>query len=165
MSSVHIILMVVYSININICFLKSLRRESWTLRTLIKIHIRASAKAYKAFNFVYNHKILKAIRVCFITLFFFFQFSISNNSFLFFLGQNTCLVICVCLQILGYKGNCKQYEAVWLAEKNAIFYIHFQFYVGPIVGISGFVSHTKHTAEATTKDLLHSWEITCNFEL
>ena len=29
---------------------------------------------------------------------------------------------------------------------------------------SGFVSHTKHTAEATNTDLLHSWKITCNLE-
>ena len=32
------------------------------------------------------------------------------------------------------------------------------------VGKSGFASHTKHTAEATNTDLLHSWEITCNLE-
>ena len=32
------------------------------------------------------------------------------------------------------------------------------------VGKSGFVSHIKHTAEATIMDLLHSWEITCNLE-
>ena len=28
-------------------------------------------------------------------------------------------------------------------------------------GKSGFVSHTKHTAEATNVDLFHSWLITC----
>ena len=32
------------------------------------------------------------------------------------------------------------------------------------VGKSGFASHTKHTAEATITDLLHSWEIACNLE-
>ena len=31
----------------------------------------------------------------------------------------------------------------------------------PIVGKSGFVSHTKHIAEATNMDLFHSWLITC----
>ena len=31
----------------------------------------------------------------------------------------------------------------------------------PIVGKSGFVSHTKHTAEATNIDLFHLWLITC----
>ena len=30
----------------------------------------------------------------------------------------------------------------------------------PIVGKSGYVSHTKHTAKATNIDLLHSWLIT-----
>ena len=30
----------------------------------------------------------------------------------------------------------------------------------PIVGKSGFVSHTKHTVEATYMDLFHSWLIT-----
>ena len=34
-----------------------------------------------------------------------------------------------------------------------------------IIGKSGFVSHTKHTTEATITDLLQSWEITCNLEL
>ena len=32
------------------------------------------------------------------------------------------------------------------------------------VGKSSFASQTKHTAEATNTDLLHSWEITCNLE-
>ena len=32
------------------------------------------------------------------------------------------------------------------------------------VGKFGFASHTKHTAEATIMDLLHSWDITCNLE-
>ena len=31
----------------------------------------------------------------------------------------------------------------------------------PIVGKSGFVSHSKHTGEATNMDLFHSWLITC----
>ena len=31
----------------------------------------------------------------------------------------------------------------------------------PIVGKSSFVSHTKHTAEATNMDLFHSWLIKC----
>ena len=31
----------------------------------------------------------------------------------------------------------------------------------PIVGKSGFVSHTKHIAEVTNMDLFHSWLITC----
>ena len=31
----------------------------------------------------------------------------------------------------------------------------------PIVGKSGFVSHTKHTMETTNMDLFHSWLITC----
>ena len=31
----------------------------------------------------------------------------------------------------------------------------------PIEGKSGFVSHTKHIAEATNIDLFHSWLITC----
>ena len=31
----------------------------------------------------------------------------------------------------------------------------------PIVRKSGFVSHTKHIAEATNMDLFHSWLITC----
>ena len=30
-----------------------------------------------------------------------------------------------------------------------------------IVGKSGSVSHTKHTAEAINMDLFHSWLITC----
>ena len=30
----------------------------------------------------------------------------------------------------------------------------------PIVGKSGFVSHTKHIAEATNMDLFHSWLVT-----
>ena len=29
------------------------------------------------------------------------------------------------------------------------------------IGKSSFVSHTKHTAEATNMDLFHSWLITC----
>ena len=32
----------------------------------------------------------------------------------------------------------------------------------PCVGKSGFVSHTKHTVEATNMDLFHSWLITCD---
>ena len=31
----------------------------------------------------------------------------------------------------------------------------------PIEGKSGFVSHTKHTVEATNMDLFHLWLITC----
>ena len=31
----------------------------------------------------------------------------------------------------------------------------------PTVGKSGFVSHTKHIAEATNMNLFHSWLITC----
>ena len=33
-----------------------------------------------------------------------------------------------------------------------------------VVGKSSFAFHTKHTAEATITDLLHSGEITCNLE-
>ena len=48
----------------------------------------------------------------------------------------------------------------WCVYLETFYLVEIEIFIES-VGKSGFVSHTKHMAEATNMDLFHSWLITC----